>query len=142
VGRKQHVQGEAPKGQAVQLTWAQGWMSEVGMESAGAPIMEASMPIAAALGPYQRCQQGRGCERHTWTQGCISAVGMEPACATPLLMTHTVSAPNSSASCMYSYRPRPAGVNMGVAEVGERAHNLQRGAGVQAGGNAVLRRKL
>jgi len=29
-----------------------------------------------------------------------------------------------------------------VAEVGERAHNLQRGAGVQAGGNAVLRGKL
>lgn len=54
-----------------------------------------------------------GCECHTWTQGCMSAVGMEPACATPLLMTHTASAPNSSASCMYSYRPRPAGVNMG-----------------------------
>lgn len=42
----------------------------------------------------------------------MSVVGMLFACATPLLMTHTGSAPSSSASCMYSNRPSPAAIRV------------------------------
>ena len=45
----------------------------------------------------------------TCIQGPIWAVGTSSRWLTPLLTTHTGSAPSSWASSMYSYRPSPAG---------------------------------
>ncbi len=45
----------------------------------------------------------------TWIQGPIWAVGTSSRWLTPLLTTQTGSAPSSSASSMYSYRPSPEG---------------------------------